>query len=166
MPVMAASALLRLSGSAALLLLSSCAAAAADPSSAGWDNPPPTAAGATTRHSALGLFAQPAQPAAGNGSAADQTNSGLVPTIGNVAKSPKNPLFIQDKPWEPRLDNGYPNVVFDPDSAARGDGPWRLWYGGIGPGGQHSHRRDCNSAAAPSSFSRCFNRDEAGVSAK
>lgn len=24
-----------------------------------------------------------------------------------------NPLFIQDKPWEIRIDNGYPNVLFD-----------------------------------------------------
>ena len=24
-----------------------------------------------------------------------------------------NPLFVQDKPWEIRIDNGYPNVLFD-----------------------------------------------------
>ena len=29
-----------------------------------------------------------------------------------------------------------------------------------------SRRRDCHSAASPSTFSRCFNRDEKGVSSK
>ena len=29
-------------------------------------------------------------------------------------KSPSNPLFGQTLPWEPRIDNGYANVVFDP----------------------------------------------------
>ena len=24
-----------------------------------------------------------------------------------------NPLFVHDKPWEIRIDNGYPNVLFD-----------------------------------------------------
>ena len=24
-----------------------------------------------------------------------------------------NPLFIQDQPWEIRIDNGYPNVIYD-----------------------------------------------------
>ena len=24
-----------------------------------------------------------------------------------------NPLFIQDMPWEIRIDNGYPNVIYD-----------------------------------------------------
>jgi hypothetical protein len=30
--------------------------------------------------------------------------------IGTVSKNP-NPMFVQDKPWEPRLDNGYPNII-------------------------------------------------------
>ena len=111
------------------------AQAAAGPSSAGWDNPTASArSNATVRYSALGLFAQ---PAAGSGSSDERASSGLAPAIGKVAKSGKNPLFSQDKPWEPRLDNGYPNVVYDADLAAKGDGPWRLWYGGIGPGGQY-----------------------------
>ena len=53
----------------------------------------------------------------------------------NVTKYAGNPLFGQDKPWETRIDNGYPNVVFDAESST--DGPWRLWYGNIGPGGQY-----------------------------
>lgn len=31
---------------------------------------------------------------------------GVNMVIGEVTKHPSNPLFIQDKPWEPRLDNG------------------------------------------------------------
>jgi hypothetical protein len=29
-------------------------------------------------------------------------------SVAEVKKHPNNPLFDQDKPWEPRLDNGYP----------------------------------------------------------
>ena len=32
--------------------------------------------------------------------------------------------------------------------------------------GSASRRRDCQSAATPSTFSRCFNRDEQGVSSE
>eukprot|EP01079_Euglenida_sp_SAG-EU17-18_P001301 gene1301-2725_t len=37
----------------------------------------------------------------------------------------------QDKPWEPRLDNGYPNVVPPDPSAAPGSSAssWQMWYG-------------------------------------
>ena len=49
----------------------------------------------------------------------------LNPTIGAVTKHTANPLLVQDTPWEPRLDNGYPNVVEPgPDSPS-----WQLWYG-------------------------------------
>ena len=37
----------------------------------------------------------------------------LSRTQGFVTKHPANPLLVQDVPWEPRLDNGYPNVIFD-----------------------------------------------------
>ena len=40
--------------------------------------------------------------------------SGIITRIGRVTKHPSNPLFIQDKPWEPRLDNGYPNIIHHP----------------------------------------------------
>lgn len=70
-----------------------------------------------TKHSALALFAQ-------------KNGSTLLSTVsGTVAKPRFNPLFAQDKPWEPRLDNAYPNVVHD---AANKDSPWQLWYGGCG----------------------------------
>ena len=34
-------------------------------------------------------------------------------TLGTVHKDPRNPLFGEDKPWEPRFDNVYANVVYD-----------------------------------------------------
>ena len=61
----------------------------------------------------------------------EKMGQGVEPVIGRVEKHPMNPLFGQDRPWEPRLDNGYPNVVHDPSDPRR---PWRLWYGGcVGP---------------------------------
>jgi hypothetical protein len=62
---------------------------------------------------------------------------GLSLGIGTMKKSPHNPLFGQDTPWEPRLDNGYPNIV--PPAPGVKDGAkeepkgreasWQLWYG-------------------------------------
>ena len=43
----------------------------------------------------------------------------------SLVKYAQNPLFGQDKPWEPRIDNGYPNVVYTPNS---GNKTWQLWY--------------------------------------
>jgi hypothetical protein len=54
--------------------------------------------------------------------------SGIEQAIGAVQKSESNPLFVQDKPWEPRLDNGYPNVVYD-SANTEGHGVWKVWYG-------------------------------------
>lgn len=42
---------------------------------------------------------------------------------GEVAKHPGNPLFPADKPWENSLNNGYPNIVFDPAEER-----FQLWY--------------------------------------
>ena len=33
--------------------------------------------------------------------------------VGVVQKHPANPLFGEDKPWELRVDNMHPTVVFD-----------------------------------------------------
>ena len=51
-------------------------------------------------------------------------NGGLAVRVGTVEKHP-SPLLVQDQPWEPRLDNGYPNVI--PPSAATAS--WQLFYG-------------------------------------
>ena len=50
-------------------------------------------------------------------------NGSLVQQVGKVSKH-HTPLFEQDKPWEPRLDNGYPNVI--PPTDEHG---WQIWYG-------------------------------------
>ena len=50
--------------------------------------------------------------------------SGLARAAG-VAKTKRKPVLVQDTPWEPRLDNGYPNVV-PPQSPTDS---WQLWYG-------------------------------------
>ena len=32
-----------------------------------------------------------------------------------VKDTENNPMFTEDKPWEVRIDNGYPNVIYDPE---------------------------------------------------
>ena len=44
-------------------------------------------------------------------------------TVGEVSKHPQNPLFAEDKPWEPRYDNMYANVIYDKD-----DEIYKCWY--------------------------------------
>jgi len=43
--------------------------------------------------------------------------------LGTVLKSASNPLFGADKPWEPRFDNMYPNVIYDEE-----DKLYKCWY--------------------------------------
>ena len=52
---------------------------------------------------------------------AEVTNTQTV--IGPVRKHPTR-LFVADRPWEPRIDNGYPNVHYDPAATPR----FKLWY--------------------------------------
>ncbi len=44
-------------------------------------------------------------------------------TVGVVDKHPSNPLFGEDKPWEPRFDNPYCSVIYD-----REEKIWKCWY--------------------------------------
>jgi len=44
-------------------------------------------------------------------------------TVGTVQKDKRNPLFKEDKPWEPRYDNVYCNVIYD-----RQDRIYKCWY--------------------------------------
>jgi len=53
---------------------------------------------------------------------------GVQLTIGAVTKRPGGALWGQDKPWEPRIDNGYPNILYDPDNT-EGNGIWQCFYG-------------------------------------
>lgn len=41
-------------------------------------------------------------------------NVKIIP--GRLIKSTLNPLMTQDQPWEKRIDNGYPNVFWDPQT--------------------------------------------------
>ncbi len=44
-------------------------------------------------------------------------------TLGEVTKHPENPFFTEDKPWEPRYDNVYPDVIYDEDEKI-----YKCWY--------------------------------------
>ena len=44
-------------------------------------------------------------------------------TVGVVDKHPANPLFKEDKPWEPRFDNPYCSVIYDAEEKI-----WKCWY--------------------------------------
>jgi len=44
-------------------------------------------------------------------------------TVGTVQKDKNNPLFKEDKPWEPRFDNVYANVIYDAQ-----DKLYKCWY--------------------------------------
>ncbi|MHC4657046.1 MAG: HEAT repeat domain-containing protein [Planctomycetota bacterium] len=46
-----------------------------------------------------------------------------VLTVGTIRKDKRNPLFVEDKPWEPRYDNVYCNVIYD-----RQDKIYKCWY--------------------------------------
>ena len=47
----------------------------------------------------------------------------LALRVGTATKHPANPLFGEDKPWELRYDNLYPNAIFDED-----DQLFKCWY--------------------------------------
>ncbi|MCP4891939.1 MAG: hypothetical protein GY904_35790 [Planctomycetaceae bacterium] len=44
-------------------------------------------------------------------------------TVGTVKKHADNPLFLEDKPWEPRFDNVYANVIYDEQERL-----FKCWY--------------------------------------
>lgn len=43
--------------------------------------------------------------------------------LGSIKKHPANPMFREDKPWEPRFDNLYANVLYDEH-----DKLYKCWY--------------------------------------
>ncbi len=43
--------------------------------------------------------------------------------VGSVQKHQANPLMVEDKPWEPRYDNLYANIHYDPAQQL-----YRCWY--------------------------------------
>ncbi|MDZ4818769.1 MAG: hypothetical protein SGJ20_07335 [Planctomycetota bacterium] len=48
---------------------------------------------------------------------------GLRIRLGRIEKDPRNPLFGADQPWEVRMDNLYPTVIFDWSA-----GQYHCWY--------------------------------------
>lgn len=52
---------------------------------------------------------------------AETTGAKLTP--GTVEKDRRNPLFRGDRPWEPNISNGYPNVLYDEQ-----DTLYKCWY--------------------------------------
>ena len=44
-------------------------------------------------------------------------------TVGNVQKDKNNPLFKEDKSWEPRFDNPYCSVIYDEEEKI-----YKCWY--------------------------------------
>jgi hypothetical protein len=43
--------------------------------------------------------------------------------LGDAKKHPENPLFGEDRPWEPYFDNAYPNVLYDEQEKL-----FKCWY--------------------------------------
>ncbi len=52
----------------------------------------------------------------------ESTNNAKL-TLGAVRKDKNNPLFKEDKPWEPRFDNPYLSVIYDQE-----DRIYKCWY--------------------------------------
>lgn len=50
-------------------------------------------------------------------------SEGLQLVLGKVEKDPRNPLFGEDRPWEPRFDNLYANAMYDEDEKI-----YKAWY--------------------------------------
>ena len=48
---------------------------------------------------------------------------GVHCVLGTVEKDQRNPLFVEDKLWEPRFDNLYANVLFDEEERI-----YKCWY--------------------------------------
>ena len=67
-------------------------------------------ASTNTEYAAIGLFDA-------------SSDSSIARVSGFVEKDGKSPLLVQDKPWEPRLDNAYPNIMVN------GDGVLEMFYG-------------------------------------
>jgi hypothetical protein len=52
-----------------------------------------------------------------------ESTEGVRLSLGKAIKERRNPLFSEDKPWEPRFDNLYPNALWDSR-----DKRFKCWY--------------------------------------
>ena len=50
-------------------------------------------------------------------------SEGVRYALGTVEKDEHNPLFAEDKPWEPRFDNLYANILFNEKEQT-----YKCWY--------------------------------------
>ena len=80
----------------------------------------------TSIYAPIAVGASPSKPAARflllDSRVVERTNNTSL-VLGTVKKDPARPLFREDKPWEPRFDNLYANVMFD-----REEGIYKCWY--------------------------------------
>ena len=61
-----------------------------------------------------------------------ESTDNLELTVGTVKKDINNPLFGEDKPWEPRFDNPYLSIIYDEEEKI-----YKCWYSifiKVGPG--------------------------------
>lgn len=61
-----------------------------------------------------------------------EETTNLELTVGVVQKDENNPLFKEDKPWEPRFDNPYCSIIYDEEEKI-----FKCWYSifiKVGPG--------------------------------
>ncbi|MBE7537407.1 MAG: hypothetical protein HS122_03205 [Opitutaceae bacterium] len=52
-----------------------------------------------------------------------ESSENIRMSVGKVVKSSHNPLFTNDRRWEPRFDNLYPNIIWDEQA-----GLYKCWY--------------------------------------
>jgi hypothetical protein len=52
-----------------------------------------------------------------------ESTENMALTVGVVHKDKNNPLFGEDKPWEPRFDNPYSSVIYDEEEKI-----YKCWY--------------------------------------
>ena len=83
----------------------------------------------TTKYAAIGLV---------------EPSMGLQRVIGTVKRNPE-PLMQQTEFWEKRCDNGYPNVLHNPEDP---HGAFRLWYGCFTSGTKFATSQGSVSAVA------------------
>jgi hypothetical protein len=82
---------------------------------------------AATKYAAIGII--------GGGGGGMKLPAGLAVAIGEGDAGSGSPLLAQDKLWEPRCDNGYPNIVHSPGHPG---GAYQLWYGCFSSGTKFS----------------------------
>ena len=95
----------------------------------------------------------------------DKTENAKL-TIGNIKKDVRNPLFIEDKPWEMRFDNLYANILYDEEQKL-----YKCWYSPfiIDPGtikipkGQRNHIKYPANRMGKREMGVCYAQSKDGI---